>query len=216
VVVTTHAALASYRGLWLFVCGRAAVVSAPTDWRAAAERAFGSAQSSELLSREYVLHALGGAVATIVGPSYQGWLPPAHFRPLAHEGVRILAGGERAAVAELRASVSPEDWEHGGIDPDGPEIFAAFDGNGVTALGQLRAHGGRASDPCVITRPAARGQGSAVRVVSAMVERALAADRLVLYQTLRSNAPALAIARRLGFESYATLLSRCRVTPGAW
>lgn len=183
------------------------MVSAPADRVAAVERAFASPQSRDLLSREYVARALGRAAAAIVGPSYQGWLPSGQLRPLAHENVRVLSGSERAAVEELRASVSPEAWANGGIDPDGPEILAAFDGARAAALGQLRARGGGASDPCVITHPAERGRGHAARVVSAGVERAVAADQLVLYQTLLANAPAVAIARRLGFEPYATLLA---------
>jgi predicted GNAT family acetyltransferase len=66
----------------------------------------------------------------------------------------------------------------------------------------------------VITDPEARGRGHATRVVCALVERALAADRLVLYQTLLANAPAVAVARRLGFEAYATLLA-VRLDPDA-
>jgi hypothetical protein len=41
--------------------------------------------------------------------------------------------------------VSAEEWRHGGIDPEGPEILAAFAGARAAALGQLRAHPGGAS-----------------------------------------------------------------------
>lgn len=207
IVVTAHAGLGDYRGLWLFVCGRAAVISAPADLRGAAERAFASARSSDLLSREYVVRALGRAAGKTVGPSYQGWLPAGHLRPIAHEEVRALASSEKTAVAKLRSAVSAEEWEHGGIEVDGPEILAIVDGERVLSLGQLRARAGGASDPCVLTHPAERGRGCAARVVCALVERAIAADRLVLYQTLMANAPAVAIARRLGFEPYATVLA---------
>jgi hypothetical protein len=40
-----------------------------------------------------------------------------------------------------------------------------------------------------------------------MVETALSAGTLVLYQTLLSNAPAVVLAHRLGIEQYATLLA---------
>jgi GNAT superfamily N-acetyltransferase len=214
ITFTAHAALAGYRGLWLFVRGQAAVVSAPADWLDRAERALVSARTDDLLSREYVANALGRAAGVIVGPSFQGWLRPVNFRPLAHEDVRMLAASDRSAVVALRASVSPEEWEHGDIDPDRPEIFGVFRGNRAVALGQLRAHAGGAVDPCVLTHPAERGLGHAARVVSTLVERALAAGRLVLYQTLLSNGPALAVARRVGFEPYATLLA-VRLTPDA-
>jgi hypothetical protein len=40
-----------------------------------------------------------------------------------------------------------------------------------------------------------------------MVEKALAADPLILYQTLLSNGPSVSLARHLGFDHYATLLA---------
>jgi len=40
-----------------------------------------------------------------------------------------------------------------------------------------------------------------------LVETALSAGTLALYQTLLSNAPAVVLAHRLGFEQYATLLA---------
>jgi hypothetical protein len=40
-----------------------------------------------------------------------------------------------------------------------------------------------------------------------MAHEALSAGRLVLYQTLVSNGPAVSLALRLGFEQYATLLA---------
>jgi hypothetical protein len=48
-----------------------------------------------------------------------------------------------------------------------------------------------------------------------MAEEALSAGQLVLYQTLLSNEPAISIARRLGFEQYATLLAASLATDAA-
>jgi predicted GNAT family acetyltransferase len=77
----------------------------------------------------------------------------------------------------------------------------------VVALAQLRAHPDGAVDPCVITHREHRGRGHALRLVSALAREALSAERLVLYQTLVSNAPAMSLAHRLGFDRYATLIA---------
>jgi len=47
-----------------------------------------------------------------------------------------------------------------------------------------------------------------------MSQEALSAGRLVLYQTLLSNGPAVSLALRLGVEQYATLLA-VRLVPDA-
>jgi hypothetical protein len=47
-----------------------------------------------------------------------------------------------------------------------------------------------------------------------MAQEALAVGRLLLYQTLLSNRPAVSLALRLGFERYATLLA-VRLVPDA-
>ncbi|HVN38116.1 MAG TPA: GNAT family N-acetyltransferase [Myxococcota bacterium] len=205
--VTAHERLGDYRGVWFFVRGRSAVVSAPAGWVARLSRHCASAAAEELLSRSYVTRALEPSAGTIVGPSFQGWLPHDRFQPLSADDVRPLSDSGADSIRAVQSSCSQEEWEHGGIESAGAEIWAAFEGARVVALGQLRVHFDGAVDPCVITHPQHRGRGHASRVVSALAKQALSARQLVLYQTLLSNAPAIAIALRLGFEPYATLLA---------
>ncbi len=214
VVVTAHAELRGYRGVWFFVRGRSAVVSAPPEWVGRLAKSGGAAVAEELLSPAAASRALGHAAREFVGPSLQGWLSADRFRPVTASGVRRLAEPEAQLVRAFRASCSREEWEHGGIKPERADIWASFQGAKVVALGQLRPHSGGAVDPCVITHPEHRGQGHALRLVSALADEALSAEQLVLYQTLVSNSPAISLARRLGFEKYATLLA-VRLVPDA-
>jgi hypothetical protein len=214
VVVTPHAELRGYHGVWFFVRGHSAVVSVPSEWVARVEENLGSAVAEELLSRASAIRALGDAAGEIVGPSFQGCLSAGNFRPVPLDGVRLLPESRAEVIRTFQSSCPREDWEHSGIDPAAPDVWASFQGVRVVALGQLRPHSGGAVDPCVITHPEHRGQGHALRVVGAMAEGALSAGRLVLYQTLLSNAPAVSLALRLGFERYATLLA-VRLVPDA-
>jgi GNAT superfamily N-acetyltransferase len=215
VVVTAHAELGDYRGIWFFVRGGGtAVVSAPPEWVARLEHACRSAAPEDLLSPALALRVLGRAAGKIIGPSFQGWLPAERFRRVASESVRLLANADTALLREFRSSCPPLEWELGGIDTAAAETWASFHEAQIAALGQLRARAGGAVDPCIVTLPQQRGRGHALRLVSAMAEQALSTERLVLYQTLLSNAPALAVARRLGFEPYATLLA-VRLAPDA-
>jgi len=206
-VVTRHAQLGSWRGVWFFVRQNSAVVSAPVERVAQLERALASAEVGQLLSPEFVGSLLGGEAARIIGPSYQGWLPLEGFTPFLSDGVRRLDEAELGIAEGIRASCSPEEWELGGIELAGREVWAAFHGHRVVALGQLRARGNGAADPCVITHPAYRGSGNARRLLSTMVETVLSTGTLVLYQTLLSNGPAVSLAQRLAFEQYARLLA---------
>lgn len=207
VVVTSHAALRGYRGVWFFVRGRSAVVSGPPEWVAPLERSLGDAVAHELVSPVLAARVVGPAAGEVVGPSFQGWLPADRFCPVTPDGVRRLPRSDAAALRAFRSSCPPEDWDHGGIDPTAAEIWASSEEDGIVALGQLRPHPDGAVDPGVVTHPDHRGRGHASRLVSAMAQAALAQERLVLYQTLQSNVAAISIARRLGFARYATLVA---------
>ena len=213
IVVTAHGQLSGYHGVWFFVRGHSAVVSAPPAWVARLEQSCGSTVAEELLSPAAATRALGDATGEIVGPSFQGWLPAGRLRTVPSDGVQRVAGKE-AVLAAFKSACSPKEWEHGGIDPEAAEIWASFQGEKAAALGQLRLHPGGAVDPCVITHPEHRGEGHALRLVGAMAQDALADGRLLLYQTLLSNRPAVSLALRLGFEQYATLLA-VRLVPDA-
>jgi predicted GNAT family acetyltransferase len=59
----------------------------------------------------------------------------------------------------------------------------------------------------IVTHPAQRGRGYARAVVSAMTAFGLARGAVLRYQTLQANAPAVAIARALGYQEYARTLA---------
>ncbi len=205
--VVAHARLAGWRGVWFFVRGESAVVSAPPERVAPLREALARDGAGALLERPRVAARLGVGDGALVGPSYQGWLDPARFRAEATPCARRLGAADRAALAALRSACGEEDWAHFGLDEAAPALFGVFVGPGLAAVAGLRERGRGACDPCVLAHPARRGRGLAGRALSAAVAHALALDALVLYQTLLSNAAALALARRLGFEPYATLLA---------
>jgi len=206
VLITAHAKLGSNRGVGFFVRENSAVVSAPSEWVGPLEHALALVAAHQLLSPEFVGRLLGGAAPRVIGPSYQGWLPPDRFVRTPSDGVRRLDDTQLGLAEGVRASCSTEE-EHGGIELAGREVWAAFHGSRIVAPGQLRAQAIGAADPCVVTHTAYRANGYARRVMSTIVETALSAGPLVLYQTPLSNGPAVSLAHRLGFEQYATLLA---------
>ena len=81
-------------------------------------------------------------------------------------------------------------------------------------MAQFRSWSDRAGDPCVLTHPDFREQGHGAAVVSRVAEAGFGAGILPIYQTLRSNTGAVAIARKLGYEDYASNWA-IRLRPGA-
>lgn len=213
IVFTEHAGLGDYQGIWFFVLGETAVVSAPPGLLARLEEHCGSADPGELLSPAFARRLLGDDARQIVGPSYQAWLPPHGFRPAEASDSARLAPADADCLREFQASLGAEQWDSSGIDLGGPPIWASYEDdeggqeNQAAGLCQFRVRERGVVDPCILTRPGSRGRGHASRLVGAMAAEALAADQLVLYQTLLSNGPAVAVAERLGFVQYASLLA---------
>ena len=214
VTVAPHAALAGWRGAWIFVRGESAVVSAPSDRLAALRAALASRAPSALASRapaglldpELAASLAGVAREACVGPSFQGWIAPERFTGVAARPVRRLAASDRDALRGLRAACPPLDWEHAAVEGSA-ELFGCFEGSELIAVASLKDRGAGACDPGIVTHPGARGRGYGGAAVAHAVAHALAGGRVVLYQTLLANRPALRIAERLGFETYATLLA---------
>jgi hypothetical protein len=204
VSVATHVGLAGYRGAWFFERNERIVVSAPSEWVARLEARCATQPAFAELVGEAGLRALfGAAFERSVGPAFQGALAPERFTPLESAHVRALSANDDAALGALCAACGSEDVDQSGV-ADAPQFRAGyFLGGEPVAVCGYRAWSDVAGDPCVLTHPDWRGRGHGAAVAGWTVARALAARRLLLYQTLESHAAAVGIARRLGFERYA-------------
>jgi len=180
--------------------GGAVIVAAPRTLRAALEE---SAEPSALVEPA-TLRSLVPSAAVLIGPAWVGYAPNIASEP--GGDLRELEPGA-PELAALRSAVSAEDWEHANLDAARPPIFASVaSGVAVAAAGaelllECVSHIG------VVTHPAWRSRGLGRAVVRAAAACAHAQGRLAQYQTLASNAAALAIARSLGFEHFATTLA---------
>lgn len=205
-VVVPHAGLANYAGAWLFLRGSSAVISVPaalvdeTAARAQALRAQDLHDSAAALFGERIERA--------IGPVFLGWLEPSRFRrPEPRREVRALAADDRPALVRLAEACGPNDWEASAIDPGEPGLVGAFAGGELVAAAKVRAWQAKVGDLGVATHPAHRARGHASAAAAEIIARHLTDDWLLLYQTLDANTASLALARRLGFERYATNLA---------
>ena len=201
--VTAHVGLRGYRGVWAFRRGDTWVVSAPPECVDALRGE--PLDAARLHDRDALRTWLGAPDATVIGPAWWGRLEPARFRPIENAAVHRVDPNAPALDA-FRTDIGA-DWGASGIDPDAMAMFGAHEGDMLVALAacRLRVHG--ASDPCIVTHPDWRGRGLGTAATSAACAHLLREGHLVLYQTLAANAPAVAVARRLGFRDDATHLA---------
>lgn len=207
VSVQPHVGLHGFRGFWCFRRNQRTVVSAPAPWvPRLAEVVQGRRHDDELMRPAFWASALPHAFDRGIGPAFQGCLDPASFRHKPNSSVRPIDDSDRVAVEEFRAACS-SDWNDGGLAKAGLWKHASFEGGLIRAMAGYRAWTVDAGDPCVLTRIDARSRGCGAAVTAAVVAQALANGKLLLYQTLESNHPAVRIALSLGYERYANHLA---------
>ena len=125
-----------------------------------------------------------------------------------------IGAGDAQAIEALRAAVSESDWQDGDMSLDAPGAFGWFEGEDLLAAASLTHWDESTVGPGVLSRPDRRRAGCGTAVCSAAVGWALDAGLTLTYQTLMANTGALGVARRLGFEQYASHVA-VRLTPAS-
>lgn len=202
--VVSHAALAGWSGAWVFLRGECCVVSAPPGATAALADRISEFAFDELHTEQTLVALFGEKIERTIGPTYLGTLAPEDFVPAADPRVRELTALDRKAVDALRQAVAAQEWDDADVSSERPGTFGFFQGGSLLAMASCSNWQGGAVGPGVLTHPDHRGRGRGRAVVSATAEHALAAERLIIYQTLLANRGAVAVADALGFRRYAS------------
>jgi RimJ/RimL family protein N-acetyltransferase len=92
-------------------------------------------------------------------------------------------------------------------------MVGVFIGPELAALASYQLWDEQIAHIAVVARPASRGRGYATAAVSRLTEIVFERWFVPQYRTLESNAPSMALARRLGFVHYATSLAVRLVLP---
>ena len=202
--IRPHAGLKGYRGVWCFRHLARTVVSAPEGWVPHLGSRLEGADPHRLVDESFLRDVFGPDFDRVVGPAYHGVLDPSRFRREPSPNVRLLGPDDAGKIEAFRLGCDPNDWENSGLDERSGYAAAYIDGDHILSMAAYRAKTDDVGDLCVMTHPSSRGRGLGAAAVSAVVDRALLDERVLLYQTLESNVGAVRIAKRLGFDHYAT------------
>jgi len=142
-----------------------------------------------------------------VGPAYQGFTEKEGFLPRVSGSVRQLAADELHMLERLKSGSEPTAWQHSGIDKTDSPLFGFFLPDDLIAIAHFSMWATGVASIGVLTHPAHRACGYGRFVVSAAMAHALEHGHLVVYQTLMSNEPSVAIAKSLGCRDYARTLA---------
>jgi len=161
----------------------------------------------------FVERALTGRIDRVFGPTYLGYLD-ALDSVRQDPNVRLLSRNDIGALNDLRESVTSQDLEYSGLNPDQLIVIAGYfiDGMLVSAAG-YKVWGGQIAHIGVLTREDARGAGYGRACVRGIVAHAIEQGLIAQYQALYENTRSLAIARSLGFEDYAARIYVRAIAP---
>jgi L-amino acid N-acyltransferase YncA len=144
---------------------------------------------------------------SVVGPAYVGYLDGGKLVPYRAVSARLLTDKDQGALRRLRERCPAIEWEHSGIELDGPPIFGCINEGEVVSAASFHIWGSEIAHIGVISDPSNRGRRAGKAAVSAASAEAISEGLIPQYRTLKSNTPSLRIAQALGFVEYATTLS---------
>lgn len=199
--------LADYHGVYVWQMEDTTIISTPPEWVLATQADVAGQAPATLRDPTFWRAVLGASIERIVGPSYQGYVDAATFRPaLFALHVRRVEPADLPALERLVAACPPQEWADSAIRLDHTPIFALERSGELLAAASAPGDGPEVASVGVITHPAWRGRGYGAAVVSALTADRLAEGIILHYQTLRANFASVAVARSLGYQDLATAL----------
>jgi GNAT superfamily N-acetyltransferase len=201
--VVTHAALAGYDGALVFRRGDACIVSVPPQTPELERAKLSEAPPGRVFDPAFLSKAFVVWSDNVVGPAWLGIADRASFKPAAGEA-RVLGDADEAVLQKLAEACGEGAWKQSKLTQVRKPLFGAFAGGELVAVSGYVVMGNALAYLGVITHPGHRGRGHAKAVVTACAKDALDKGFAVLWRTPEANAGALALAKSMGFEAYAS------------
>ncbi len=200
--------LRGYRGIFCLYDGTTCVISTPAAYLEVTRQSVATLAPQTAFDASFLIEALGITNPRTIGPAYQGYVDLGSVRISDSASVIAVNGNDHAELLlELKNACSTTEWEHSAIELDRRPILAHLCDGRITAAGSWRVSETGFMSIGIISHPAYRGRGHAKAVVSALTRCGLKTGGAMHYQTLKSNAPSVAIAQALGYEEVVNTLA---------
>ena len=198
-----HNELAGFDGALVFRHGSACVVSVPDSTPEIERSKLRAASPAEVFDPKFLAKVFVISTDKVHGPAWIGIADRGDFKS-AKSTARILGDADEPAIEKLAEGCGELDWKHSKLIQVRKPLFGLFVGqdlvavSGYVVLGNVLAYIG------VITHPAHRGKGYAKAVVSSAVADVFSKGYAAQWRTLESNEGAIALAKTMGFQPYAS------------
>lgn len=201
-----------------FLLNETCIVVVPADELGSAQDALAGLDARAAFTED-TLRMLVCDDARVDGPSWHSYADEQSFLGAPDRAVVQVDGGD-SSLLNFLVDNDVADWAESGFprdpasaDPETTQFWILREHGRVAAAGNLTEWRGVPADVGVLTSPAERAKGLAIRVVATMTAAALPVVGIVRYRALASNVGSLAVARRVGFEPYGQNY-RCRRATG--
>jgi GNAT superfamily N-acetyltransferase len=202
-LAVTHNALAGFDGALVFRHGGGCVVSVPQATPEIERSKLRAARPAEAFDPKFLAKVFVISTEKVVGPAWLGLADRGDFKS-SKSAARILGDADENAIERLAEGCGELDWKHSKLIQVRKPLFGLFVGkdlvavSGYVVLGSVLAYIG------VITHPGHRGKGHAKAVVSSAVADAFSKGFVAQWRTLEANEGAVALAKSMGFQLYAS------------
>lgn len=202
VTVLPHTALDGYAGWFAAHRADGAHVSAPSGAPAEVVSRLAASTANLLTGSDFWARFADDVGGRLVGPSRHLYLDA---DPGPDPGVVAVDPQELEGLRDL---VDPAEWEESGLgDEEVSHGFAWYEGGRLLAASALSDFDDRPRDVCVLVAPKARGRRLADRVARTAASYAVREHRVARWTARETNQASLAVADRLGFETWCTQLA---------
>lgn len=205
IIITPHNYLDGYNGVWIFQRENQIILSVESKMIDKLRSKIKEKQANEtnLFSRSYIEYLFGKDVDRIIGPVYQGYYDDELRSWQISEKVKQINFMDHPDLAdELSRTGDDDGWAHSGINSDIDGMYGFFHEGKLESISCYKMLRGDVGFVGIYTNPKFRGKGFSYEVAKRVVKELSERDKLIRYQTLKSNKASIKIANKLGFEEY--------------
>jgi len=207
-VVQHSQALEDYVGLFIFIKGKAIVVSVPQELLKQMSKIARTWTAELLLSHGFLEEECSFLRPKMfIGPAYIGYSETIQLPKLSDAKVRMLNRKDSSHIVEFQAKVNSLEWDHGGSDIVKNRVLGVFVDDTLAAVAGYKVWGNIIAHISIVVNSDYRSKGYGRLAVSSIAHNALKNNLVPQYRTLMANEESVGLARALNFTHYATTMS---------